>query len=89
MLRASHGAPERTGNDWQALSRANAARIEDALVGVKRAALAEDIGVSEGQLSKLLNGELKRFARICGRLGLAVVPEDYLRALERVLKERL
>lgn len=54
-----------------------------------RAALADEIGISEGQLSKLLNGELRRLCQILEALGIEVVPTDYLTSIERVLKERL
>lgn len=89
MPLSSHAAPERTGNAWQGLARRNRCRIEDALVGKKREALADAVHVSAGQLSKLINGELARFCDLCGLLGLEVVPVDYVRAIERVLKERL
>ena len=65
-------------------------RIRAALAsGEKRAALADEIGISEGQLSKLLNGELRRLCQILEALGIEVVPTDYLTSIERVLKERL
>lgn|GEM_PF-6181962 len=65
-------------------------RIRAALAqGEKRAAMAVEAGVSEGQLSKLLSGDLRRFCQIAASLGLEVYPTDYMAALERVLKERL
>lgn len=73
---------ERTGKNRQA--------IETALLQAgKRAALAEQLGISEGQLSKMANGELHRFAQLLAVLGLEIHPSDYVAALERVLKERL
>lgn len=65
-------------------------RLRAALAqGGKRTALADEIGISEGQLSKLLSGDLRRFCQIAGALGLEVYPADYVRSLERILKERL
>lgn len=65
-------------------------RIRDALaVSGKRAALADEIGVSEGQLSKMLSGELAKFCHLLDLLGLETQKKDYVRALETVLKERL
>lgn len=65
-------------------------RIRAALAsGEKRTALANEVGISEGQLSKLLNGEIMRFCQIAAALGLEIVPSDYISAMERVLKERL
>ena len=65
-------------------------RLRAALAaGQKRAAIADDIGISEGQLSKLLNGDLRRFCQISATLGLEVYPTDYVASLERILKERL
>ena len=65
-------------------------RIRSALAsGAKRAAIAHEIVISEGQLSKLINGDLKRFCQIAASLGLEVIATDYLHSIERVLKERL
>lgn len=65
-------------------------RIQAALAsGHKRMAMANEVGVSEGQLSKLINGDLKRFCQIAASLGLEVIATDYLHSIERVLKERL
>ena len=89
MPEVSRASMETTGNDWKHLGAANRERIEDALVGQKREALAHAVHVSAPQLSKLLNGEIARFCDLCGLLGLQIVPVDYVRAIERVLKERL
>lgn len=68
----------------------NRKTIEDALsTAGKRAALAATIGISEGQLSKILNGEMHRFCQILGQLGLTIHHNDYLIAVERVLQEKL
>lgn len=73
---------ERTGKNQQA--------IEDALASAgKRAALAAQAGVSEGQLSKMLNGELRRFCQILAILGLEIYPAGHVDALEKVLKAKL
>jgi hypothetical protein len=68
----------------------NRKTIEDALsTAPKRAALASSVGVSEGQLSKLLNGEIHRFCQILEQLGLQINHGDYMLSLERVLQEKL
>lgn len=68
----------------------NRKTIEDALsTAGKRAALAATIGVSEGQLSKLLGGEIHRFCQILEQLNLAIHHSDYMHSLERVLQEKL
>ena len=74
----------------QAITDRSLDRIRAALAqGEKRTALANEVGISDGQLSKLLSGDLRRFCQIAALLGLEVVPTDYLAAIERVLKERL
>lgn len=73
---------ERTGKNQRA--------IEDALASAgKRAALAAQVGISEGQLSKMVNGELHRFFQILSALGLEIYPAGHVEALERVLKAKL
>ena len=68
----------------------NRKSIEDALaLNGKRSALAMSIGVSDGQLSKLLNGEIHRFCQILEQLDLVVMRHDYIDAIERVLQEKL
>lgn len=74
----------------QASAAKSLERFRSALAaGEKRAAIAADIGVSEGQLSKLLSGDIRRFCQIAACLGLEVVKTDYVDALERILRERL
>ncbi|MDE2104088.1 MAG: hypothetical protein KGL39_43020 [Patescibacteria group bacterium] len=73
---------ERAHRSHEALSNALA------LAG-KRAALAEQVGVSEGQLSKLLNGELATFCRILDALGLEIRSTSYIDALQRIAAEHL
>lgn len=58
-------------------------------VAGKRAALAEQVGVSEGQISKLLNGELATYCRILEALGLEVVRTRYLESIEQIAAEHL
>jgi hypothetical protein len=59
----------------------NRQAILDALAcGSKRTALALEVGVSEGQLSKLLSGELLRFAHICAALGLRIYSAELIDA---------
>lgn len=89
MPTVSHTGTEITGNEWKQLATQNRHRIEDALVGKKRAALAAEINVTAGHFSKMLSGETARFCNLCALLGLEIVPVDYVRSIERVLKERL
>lgn len=65
-------------------------RITGALSSAgKRAALAADVGITDGQLSKLLNGDLRRFCQILSILGLEVHRAGYVRSLEDVLRDKL
>jgi len=89
MHKVSGNHPETTGNDWKPIASDNRKRIEDALVGVKREALADEVHVSPGQLSKLLNGEIARFCDVCGLIGLTIVPVSYIEGMEAVLREKL
>lgn len=73
---------ETTGN--------NKKRIENALSNAgKREALAAQVGVNPGQLSKLINGELNRFCLILESLRLEIYPQGYVESLERILREKL
>lgn len=58
-------------------------------VAGKRAVLAEQVGVSEGQISKLLNGELATYCRILEALGLEVVRTRYIESIEQIAAEHL
>jgi hypothetical protein len=82
---------ERTGKMLeQEASERSLARIKAALAqGDKRAALADEVGVSDGQLSKLLGGDLRRLCQITQALGLEIFPTEYVDSLQRVLKEKL
>ena len=51
--------------------------------------LAGEVGISDGQLSKLVSGSLREYCKILEALGLEVVTEDYLRALKTVAKEEI
>lgn len=65
-------------------------RLRAALAqGHKRAALASEVGISDGQLSKLLAGDMRRFCQIAAALGLEIFPTEYVQSLEHILKERL
>lgn len=65
-------------------------RITGALTNAgKRSALATELGVSEGQLSKMLGGEIRRFCALTEILGLTIIPADYVTSMERVLQEKL
>ena len=68
----------------------NKARIENALATAgKRVALVNEINVSEGQLSKMINGEVGRFCHLLGVMNLEIWPVGYVEGLERVLREKL
>ena len=72
------------------LYQKNLELIEDRLVQYgPRKNLAREVGVSDGQLSKLLNGQLREYARILAALDLELVPKDYLKALKTVLQEEI
>lgn len=72
------------------LARRNHERIMGALVDApKRMALAAEMGIDEGQLSKLIRGDLRRLCELTSLLGLEIFPADYVTSIERVLKERL
>ena len=73
---------ERTGKTKQV--------IESALLSAgKRAALASELGISEGQLSKMLNGNINQWCKIMSALDLEVHPSSYVSSIERILKEKL
>ena len=68
----------------------NLAVIEDRLTQAgPRKNLAHAVGVSDSQLSKLLNGSLREYCRILEALDLEVVSQDFLRALKTVAKEEI
>ncbi|AFS52937.1 hypothetical protein [Leptospirillum ferriphilum] len=68
----------------------NLSLIEDRLTQAgPRKNLAKEVGVSDGQLSKLLNGSLREYCRILAALGIECVTEDYLKSLKTVLQEEL
>jgi hypothetical protein len=65
-------------------------RIQAALASAgKRAALAHELGISEGQLSKMLTGELRRFAALLDLLGLEAYPQQYVDALRSIIREEI
>lgn len=77
---------ETNGNAWQASHQ----RIMDAVsVAGKRAALAHEVGISEGQLSKYLSGDFLNLCKALDALGLEIYPIGYVTAFERILKEKL
>ncbi len=68
----------------------NLSLIEDRLTQTgPRKNLAHEVGVSDGQLSKLLNGSLREYCRILASLGIECVSEDYLKALKTIAKEEI
>jgi hypothetical protein len=76
--------------DFLEVSRAYRALVLDALLRAgKRYTVAEKVGVSEGELSKIVNGELEACLRLLAVLDLEVRPKGYVQALERLLKEKL
>lgn len=65
------------------------AALDDALMRAPaQKALALDLGISEGELSKQINN-LKKAARLLDRLGLQVVPIETMQAYKRLLKDCL
>ena len=55
----------------------------------KRSTLAEELGTSAGNLSKILNGDIETFCRLLTLVGLEVHPAEYVRSLETILREKL
>ena len=52
-------------------------------------ALAQDVGMSDAELSRLLNEQLPKVVRVLAVLGLEVVAADHVADLKRILKEVL
>ncbi len=52
-----------------------------------RKAVAHTVGISDSQLSKMLNGSLRSFCLILEVLDLEVVPRDYFKAIKTVAKD--
>lgn len=72
------------------LYQRNLELIEDRLVQYgPRKNLAREVGVSDGQLSKLLNGQMREYARILAALELELVPREDLKALKTILKAEI
>lgn len=68
----------------------NLALIQDRLVQFgPRKNLSGKIGISDGQLSKLLNGSIMEYCRILDALGLEIVSEDYLKALKTIIQKEI
>ena len=64
--------------------------IEDRLTQYgPRKNLAFEVGVSDSQLSKLLNGSLREYSRILSALGLEIIPQEYLKAIKTIAKEEI
>lgn len=73
-----------------ALYHKNLELIEDRLTQFgPRKNLALEVGVSDGQLSKLLNGQLREYSRILAALGLEIMPVEYVKALKTIAKEEI
>jgi len=65
-------------------------RIKDALMTAeKRAVLAQEMDLDEGQLTKMIRGELWRLCQLASLLGLEIHSEKYIKGLRDVLKEEL
>lgn len=68
----------------------NLDRIEERLTQAgSRKNLAHEVGISDSQLSKLLNGSLREYCRILEALDLEIVGVDYLKSLKTILKEEV
>lgn len=73
-----------------ALYKKNLALIEDRLTQYgPRKNLALEVGVSDGQLSKLLNGQLREYSRILAALGLELSSTEYLQSLKILIKQEM
>lgn len=48
----------------------------------KQQAIAESLHMSDSAFSKFKNDELKRFAGLCAKLGLAFYPQEEVKSLE-------
>lgn len=83
--------PERTGKKEKGdSSKASLERIQAELASAgKRVAIAHELGISEGQLSKLLSGELRRFCLLLETLGLEVTRTEYVEALRHIIREEI
>ena len=82
MEEVSQTGGKRTGKNRQ--------RIESALLEAgKRTALASEMGISEGQLSKMINGRINQWCKLLELLGLEIREVAYIKGLERLLKEIL
>jgi hypothetical protein len=55
----------------------------------KRAVLAQEMQLDEGQLTKMIRGELWRLCQLASLLGLEIHNEEYVKNLRGVLKETL
>lgn len=74
----------------ETLYRKNLELIEDRLTQYgPRKNLALEVGVSDGQLSKLLNGQLREYSRILAALSLEIIPAEYVKALKTIAKEEI
>jgi lambda repressor-like predicted transcriptional regulator len=72
------------------LYQKNLELIEDRLVQYgPRKNLAREVGVSDSQLSKLLNGDLRQYARILAALKLEIAPQEYLKALKTIVQKEI
>jgi len=73
-----------------ALYKKNLALIEDRLTQYgPRKNLALEVGISDGQLSKLLNGQLREYSRILAALGLELSSAEYLQSLKILIKQEM
>ena len=73
-----------------ALYKKNLDLIEDRLTQYgPRKNLALEVGISDGQLSKLLNGQLREYSRILAALGLELSSAEYLQSLKILIKQEM
>lgn len=71
-------------------TQASSARITESVraYGLQKA-LAQDVGLSDTELSRVLHEQMPKILKVLGILGLEVVPADHVADLRRVLKEYL
>lgn len=76
--------------DRQQTAERSHTRVKDALMTAdKRAVLAQEMDLDEGQLTKMIRGELWRLCQLVSLLGLEIHHEKYVQGLRDVLKEEL
>jgi len=55
----------------------------------KKGALALELGMSDSQFSKLVNGNAAQLCQLIDKLGLELVDRRYVESLEHIVREKL